>query len=214
MKAGHIGPALRRGGGRGVGGCCGVRAEQSPAPTKRYDTVCHLTGVGDNCDLGAARRAPVTAREVRAAAGTSALGVVVAPYGGVRVFGEWVGIAPSSVTAWGRDTSCPRCGIRFPGPLGHKNQAAALLCPRFFRHTPRALAPQAARTSRCVAGAGGASGTAPQGEGGRTYKKRSRPGPGPFYGIVSCHGGAPYRALGAVQRSYSTCMTVATVWRP
>ena len=159
-------------------------------------TVCHLTGRSGRRYLGDGR-------------------FVKRPYGGMgpgSIHSGGAGIAPSSVSF--ADTSCPRCGIRFPGPLGHKNQAAALLCPRFFRHTPRALAPQAARTSRCVAGAGGASGTAPQGEGGRTYKKRSRPGPGPFYGIVSCHGGAPYRALGAVQRSYSTCMTVATVWRP
>ena len=44
----------------------------------------------------------------------------------------------------GRATSCPRCGIRFPGPLGHGNRAAAWLCPRFIRR-------------------GGASGTAPLG---------------------------------------------------
>ena len=54
---------------------------------------------------------------------------------------------------------------RFPDPSGRENRAAALRRARFIRHTPRALAPQAARTSRCVAGAGGASGAAPQGEG-------------------------------------------------
>ena len=46
-------------------------------------------------------------------------------------------IAPSSVTACGRATSCPRCGIRFPGPLGHGNRAAAWLCPRFIRRRRR-----------------------------------------------------------------------------
>ena len=53
-------------------------------PAGGDDDGCHLAGVGGNCNLGTARRAPVTAREVRAAAGTSALGVVVAPYGGNR----------------------------------------------------------------------------------------------------------------------------------
>ena len=37
----------------------------------------------------------------------------------------------------GRATSCPRCGIRFPGPLGHGNRAAAWLCPRFIRRRRR-----------------------------------------------------------------------------
>ena len=46
-------------------------------------------------------------------------------------------IAPSSVTACGRATSCPRCGIRFPGPVGHGNRAAAWLCPRFIRRRRR-----------------------------------------------------------------------------
>ena len=80
----------------------------------------------------------------------------------VATYGRRAVIAPSSVTAFsGRATSCPRCGIRFPGPLGHGNRAAAWLCPRFIRRTPRALAPQAARTSQCVAGAGGASAVGP-----------------------------------------------------
>ena len=52
-------------------------------------------------------------------------------------------VAPSSGGC--AATSCPRCGIRFPGPLGHGNRAAAWLCPCFIRR-------------------GGASGTAPQGE--------------------------------------------------
>ena len=74
---------------------------------------------------------------------------VVAPYDNYRhrrpivhIFGHHPLIrhGPS-----GRATSCPRCGIRFPGPLGHGNRAAAWLCPRFIRRTPRALAPQAAR---------------------------------------------------------------------
>ena len=104
------------------------------------------------------------------------------------------GIAPSSVTAFGRDTSCPRCGIRFPGPLGHGNRAAALLCPRFFRHRRRfGHSPPGGRLGAC--------------------KKRPRlVGRDRFLRVE--WGWGDYRALGAVQRSYSTCMTVATVWRP
>ena len=39
---------------------------------------------------------------------------------------------------------------------GHENRGAASRRARFIRHTPRALAPPAARASRGVAGAGGA----------------------------------------------------------
>ena len=53
-------------------------------PTKCDETGCHSTGWGGGRCRGAAGRAPVTAREVRVAAGTSALGVVVAPYGDCR----------------------------------------------------------------------------------------------------------------------------------
>ena len=72
-----------------------------------------------------------------------------------RFFGvvaeSWWKIAPSSVTAGGRDTSCPRCGIRFPGPLGHGNRAAAWLCPRFFRHRRRfGHSPPGGRRGRLV----------------------------------------------------------------
>ncbi len=94
-------------------------------------SVCHSTGGGTHCYRVAGRRAPVTAREARAAGGASAPGVGGGPYEGLR-------IAPSSVTAFsGRATSCPRCGIRFPGPLGHGNRAAAWLCPRFIRRWRR-----------------------------------------------------------------------------
>ena len=73
---------------------------------------------------------------------------------GGRFSTGWQGVAPSSVTALGRDTSCPRCGIRFPGPLGHGNRAAAWLCPRFIRHRRR-FGHSPPRGRRALRGTGG-----------------------------------------------------------
>ena len=100
-------------------------------------TVYHSTGGGSHCYRVAGRRAPVTAREVRAAAGTSALGVGGGPYGGLR-------IAPSSVTAFsGRATSCPRCGNRFSlplvaksGPLPCHSLASSAIPQGYWLHKP------------------------------------------------------------------------------
>ena len=99
-------------GGGGVGGTHRSR------PTKCDETVCPSTGPWRWALPGSGRR-------------------VVGPYGGAAFFHRFCVVAPSSVTAGGRATSCPRCGIRFPGPLGHGNRAAALLCPRFIRRRRR-----------------------------------------------------------------------------
>ena len=145
--------------------CGGCRyrgwAEQSPAPTEGDDDGCHSTGVGGSRfgEGGTRRSRPTEGRVVPVGFwGRSslrqtdfqtlrAMKIGPLPFGGhaSSATGGAVSARPSSVTAFGRDTSCPRCGIRFPGPLGHGNRAVAWLCPRFIRRTPRALAPQSAR---------------------------------------------------------------------
>ena len=110
--AGHAGPALRKRGAvfsvgalheapvarwrqivcRGGRLCppqpgCGIakRGGQSRPPLRRViAALFHSSGPFDKRYRASGRRAPVTAREVRAAAGTSALGAGVGPYGVCR----------------------------------------------------------------------------------------------------------------------------------
>ena len=70
-------------------------------------TGCHSPGLGDNRYRVSGRRAPVTAREVRAAAGTSALGVAVGPYGGIVAVYHPPGQSDSRYLGGGRFVNRP-----------------------------------------------------------------------------------------------------------
>ncbi len=140
--------------------CGGCRyrgwAEQSPAPTGGDDGGCHLTGVGGGrFGEGGTRRSR--------------------PTEGCGVSGRGWGSPPHPSRPLAVTPSCSRCGNHFPDPSGRGKWAAALPQPRFFRHTPRVLAPQAARVLAVCRWRRRRFGCRPQGEGGAEHTKN---GPG------------------------------------
>ena len=146
-------------------------------------------------------------------------------FGGIGGMGRTESSAPTGFCARraGRFSGLVAAS-RFPDPSGHENRAAALRRTCFIRHRRRCVRtpPHPSRplaVTPSPQGEGGAEqrqrcfSCRPRGEGGTGHtKKRSRlVGRDRFMRLFErgC-----YRALGSVQRSYSTRMTLATVWRP